>query len=551
MVSRICLIYIWVYILSLPVQCKKCYTRTDMEVVPPHGWEGDPSDFENIQDLGSRVVVNLGLPKAGEERLHTFLETIAGKFPDKIAGPICHGGTSDGKALCDAMDTARAKRKPMLSSVNTGCNSFSFLGTVCTDDDRGTALNCNQSCMPQYLMFPLLVRQMPKAKFVYLYRSKKEEWAKDIMLATSSQYRKSLQNSFIPGFKEGTPDSTLSFIRWVTRHASLIADTMDCLRTQHGTELGYLPFDMDNDDITKLLEYLDLPIETKSLFPAPSPKTPILPNSKPKVEYAYVGKSRTDVLCDVPCKGSSPVRSATMDGQVYPVTYSMESSKYYGRLEMKKSKLNTIYATVDMKSQVPVPYFTWSGFLQAVNVHADMTKQKPIGMFMARNCHSTSGREKIVKALIKHKMAHSVSGCLHNYDVKSTLPRSSNSFKVDIMSQYMFYYAFENSIQDDYFTEKLWGPLIAGTIPVVYSASNVKEYVPKNSIVFVKDFTDAKQLADYLQDIARNETLWRSYHAWRDDPFTVVSKKYNLLHRSFVCRVCEHVYKKEYRAQLV
>lgn len=42
------------------------------------------------------------------------------------------------------------------------------------------------------------------------------------------------------------------------------------------------------------------------------------------------------------------------------------------------------------------------------------------------------------------------------------------------IAQYKFIIAIENSICDDYITEKLWRPLIAGSIPIYLGSPSVK-----------------------------------------------------------------------------
>jgi Glycosyltransferase family 10 (fucosyltransferase) C-term len=48
--------------------------------------------------------------------------------------------------------------------------------------------------------------------------------------------------------------------------------------------------------------------------------------------------------------------------------------------------------------------------------------------------------------------------------------------------------ALENQQQDDYTTEKIWGALAAGTLPVYWGAPNIKDHVPPHSIIVVDDF---------------------------------------------------------------
>ncbi len=68
---------------------------------------------------------------------------------------------------------------------------------------------------------------------------------------------------------------------------------------------------------------------------------------------------------------------------------------------------------------------------------------------------------------------------------------------------------------DDYITEKLWGTLASGTLPVYYGAPNIKLHAPAHSIIFVDDYETSQDLANYLIRLTKDKALYESYHAWR------------------------------------
>ncbi|XP_041094428.1 alpha-(1,3)-fucosyltransferase 7-like [Polyodon spathula] len=86
------------------------------------------------------------------------------------------------------------------------------------------------------------------------------------------------------------------------------------------------------------------------------------------------------------------------------------------------------------------------------------------------------------------------------------------------ISNYSFYLAFENSVHQDYITEKLWrNSLMAGAVPVVLGPprSNYEEFLPPDSFIHVDDFHSTRELADYLKEVAGNESRYQRYFEWR------------------------------------
>ena len=65
-------------------------------------------------------------------------------------------------------------------------------------------------------------------------------------------------------------------------------------------------------------------------------------------------------------------------------------------------------------------------------------------------------------------------------------------------------------------TEKLFNILPYNVIPVVFNGANMSAIAPPHSYINAEDFSSVEQLAEYLQLVASNDSLFASYFWWRD-----------------------------------
>ncbi|KAF7236406.1 Galactoside 3(4)-L-fucosyltransferase [Varanus komodoensis] len=127
------------------------------------------------------------------------------------------------------------------------------------------------------------------------------------------------------------------------------------------------------------------------------------------------------------------------------------------------------------------------------------------------------------------------------------LPRNKH---LSTLSQYKFYLAFENSIHEDYITEKVWrNALLSWAVPVVLGPprKNYESFLPPESFIHVDDFPTAKELASFLQDLGRNTTRYESYFQWRSRLKPVGHTSWGFQY----CRACQALQKRPTQYQAV
>ena len=95
--------------------------------------------------------------------------------------------------------------------------------------------------------------------------------------------------------------------------------------------------------------------------------------------------------------------------------------------------------------------------------------------------------------------------CFHN--VNQPVSRHQNNWyasKIEVLKNYKFSVAFENSKSDSYVTEKIFMALEAGTIPLYYGTEKVKFMVPTRSFVHTDSFSSNKKgMEDFSRHILR------------------------------------------------
>lgn len=277
------------------------------------------------------------------------------------------------------------------------------------------------------------------------------------------------------------------------------------------------------------------------------PPTILLMNS------AYDAGSHLQIFrdCDIPCHYDHPISINSVryvQGTPWDFMCSMEGPHYYPSLKYDKQAhlQNHFFATTSYDSEVPLPYYSKAEYDIQKNPPVSFDKGIKGASFLARNCGSRNDREGLVQELIKLGFrVDSLSACLHNAD----LPPGVDSLhdKKFVQAQYLFHLAFENQNEPDYITEKLWGTLESGTLPIYYGAPNVKEHAPPHSVISVQDFNTTQALVDYLNNVMNNRTLYESYHEWRSKPLPPsFHAKYDFTNTHSTCRMCRWAFAKRY-----
>jgi hypothetical protein len=108
-----------------------------------------------------------------------------------------------------------------------------------------------------------------------------------------------------------------------------------------------------------------------------------------------------------------------------------------------------------------------------------------------------------------------------------------------VSQEYKFYLSFENSFCEDYVTEKFFRRMNESLVIVMGQADYAK-VAPPHSYLNVMDYASPKELAEYLWELDRDDTMYLSYFWWKQH-YTARSISKELVAQS-MCKLCEKMH---------
>ncbi|KAH8289140.1 hypothetical protein KR054_000879 [Drosophila jambulina] len=101
-------------------------------------------------------------------------------------------------------------------------------------------------------------------------------------------------------------------------------------------------------------------------------------------------------------------------------------------------------------------------------------------------------------------------------------------------TDYLFYLAFENSLCDDYVTEKLFDALRRNIVPVVFGGADYSRILPPHSYIDANRFETVSDLALHMNFVGGDVAEYASYFWWR--------RHYRLGSTSPFCDLCARLH---------
>ncbi|XP_069987832.1 alpha-(1,3)-fucosyltransferase C isoform X4 [Penaeus vannamei] len=147
------------------------------------------------------------------------------------------------------------------------------------------------------------------------------------------------------------------------------------------------------------------------------------------------------------------------------------------------------------------------------------SRERKLAATFISNCKAESGRLDYIQK-VQQYIPVDIYGkcgplkCGHSMYVQDRYSPATDKCLRNTGMNYLFYFAFENSLCHEYVTEKLYNILYYPTVPVVFGAANYSTLLPPNSFIDARRFTPI-QLASLLQRLSQSPKEYLKYHEWR------------------------------------
>lgn len=269
-------------------------------------------------------------------------------------------------------------------------------------------------------------------------------------------------------------------------------------------------------------------------------------NTKP-VKIRRGAGSRND--CPVACQfvgneadyldGYDQGSRAETDSPTRPlrIIRNMESATNYPSIELERAHANgyDIVQTTDLRSEVPVPYFSWREYLLMKPLGVEKTHG--VAAFIS-NCGASNFRNQAVVKLQELGVKVDSYGSCHN-----NMGGGRGVNKAETIRKYKFTLAFENSCEPDYVTEKYFQAIEAGSVPVVIGATTTPDFQPSNnSIIYIRSLEDVPAAAERIKRLMENNDEYNAMLSYKTQgPSDSFKALIDLAVMHSDCRLCTYL----------
>jgi hypothetical protein len=257
-------------------------------------------------------------------------------------------------------------------------------------------------------------------------------------------------------------------------------------------------------------------------------------DEKNPVKYYWSGKYKGDEHtegCESRCQPTENKAEADflVNAKSKPISKTPGKTQYTVRYAVESIFMDGTPSnhdiTMDMSpySNVPMLYIPDEFYNKLVAMKppsVEQIKKKKLAVWAASNCGTSSlswRRSKFAKEISKYMPVDFPGPC--NNNIKGLQGRSKWTKNSELYSNYLFVFAFHNSLDNANIDEKFYFPALGNSVPV--SVSNDVIYflsMGNGSFIDATKFSSPKALATYLLYLQKHPVEYLKYFEYRTRP---------------------------------
>jgi len=282
---------------------------------------------------------------------------------------------------------------------------------------------------------------------------------------------------------------------------------------------------------------------------------PIIIHAQPDGTAPAIDALENVAQCSIPCKMEKDMSgiSRFVQGTDWKINQSMQDPTNHRdtQTEFSKYKHDEYISSPYFKSDIPLSQLNITNDnLRNRQPAIDYDSALDKGVFIDNeHCSTTSSRRsRWLEVLSASYPVDALGKCAHSKDPEAGDSIETREGRAKIMKKYKFNLGFEISLYKDWVTDLSYEAMLSGAVPIIHGAANAKTHFPPNSAIFTGAFNSWDKLSTYVLEVAKNKSLWESFHAWRDDEAVLAAfeRKYQFTKVSADCRMCSWAYAKMY-----
>jgi hypothetical protein len=119
--------------------------------------------------------------------------------------------------------------------------------------------------------------------------------------------------------------------------------------------------------------------------------------------------------------------------------------------------------------------------------------------------------------------------------------RGFNDFydKWDVVSPYRYHISIENSVEKNYFSEKIVDPILAYTLPIYYGCPNISDFFDLPEYLQILDLNSFDSIKKKIKFIIENDQIYNNNLQFLTDARLKIIEKYNFF--PMVCAIMDQM----------